>query len=74
VSDLCPHDDDPATCPPCLHARRPDLTAPPAEETVAWMTVAKYTGHCPACNLPINIGDWIAKWADGVIRHDSCKP
>lgn len=35
---------------------------------------AKYEGQCPACNLPIRVGDLIAWRPDDRPRHTECRP
>ena len=73
TDDLCPHDGDPFSCPPCLRARRPDLVETPAP-TVERSFVARFTGDCPGCNLPITVGQFCDRWTDGRTRHLGCLP
>lgn len=33
---------------------------------------AKYSGHCPGCNLPIAVGQLIAHLAGAAVTHAEC--
>lgn len=55
MNDLCPHDDDPATCPPCRRADGRDQL-PVDEHTYSAVFTAQFPGDCQSCNLPIHQG------------------
>lgn len=74
MTDLCPHDDDPNSCPPCVNARRPK---PPPSVTYGHRFLARFDGHCPDCDLPIHRGQAVRLVTiDDRNRtlHDRCTP
>lgn len=71
--DLCPQDDDPATCPPCRRTtgRDPHITRT-AATTVEFGFTARYDGECGRCHLPIYPGQPCAQLGDGRNVHQGC--
>ena len=57
AEDVCPHDGDPHSCPPCQRARR----GPEPSTDEGWTTAfpAAYRGQCRECGLPIYVGQMI---------------
>jgi hypothetical protein len=48
---------------------------PPPNPTVEARFAAMYEGQCPSCNLPIQIGQPIARLSDSTYVHQgSCEP
>lgn len=63
----------PAACWDCMM----DDGLPPEPKpsvTVEAVFEARYDGHCSGCNLPINVGQMIAKLSDGRYMHHRCSP
>lgn len=75
MDELCPHDDDPATCPPCRRAAGKDQ--PPAEafdtRIVLGSFVARFSGHCIGCHLPIHEGQRCVRTEHGRTVHLGCE-
>lgn len=71
MNDLCIHEQYRPTCTICNGA---DAKARAVEQAPIRPAVfkAKYSGQCPACNLPIFVGDVVA-WRQGrPAVHRSC--
>jgi hypothetical protein len=66
----CPHDGDPATCPPCRRDLKPLLVAE-REAPVSGAVIASYRGACATCPHPIEEGDVILHQGDGWV-HEEC--
>lgn len=65
--DECKHGLPTGSCSSCRHPYRP-----PEKATVEYLLRARYDGHCNGCNLPISVGQPIAKMSDETYRHESC--
>jgi hypothetical protein len=63
----CIHGLDDDWCAICKHG--PDRPAP---EIVEYKFKARYDGQCPACNLPIMVGQSCARTTRGRTVHDRC--
>lgn len=72
MSDICPHDDDPATCPPCRRQRGADRPLGHTAPTVEFAFTARYEGACGACGLPVYVGQSCAHLSDGTNVHRGC--
>jgi hypothetical protein len=77
--------DTPAWCSICRHgptAPRAGLHPDTPDDDCEQMSQllcdgvfgARHPGHCPGCNLPIHVGQPIARWSDRRYRHDGCTP
>lgn len=79
VTDLCPHDDDPATCPPCRRDAGKDEPAPVYAE-VGREFQARYAGTCAGpsgCGGAIYAGQTcriVTRGADRHTVHTLCAP
>jgi hypothetical protein len=69
ADDDCIHGLDPRTCSTCLHG-----VSRPERPTVEYRFVAKHEGQCPECDLPIHVGDPVAKMSTGAYLHVWCAP
>lgn len=72
---ICPHDDDPLTCPPCGRKKREkegvwELTDP---ETRSELIIAAYPGRCISCASRIHEGDSIWHTEEGWACEDCYK-
>lgn len=66
--DECKHGIDASTCSLCLHGV-PTGTGP----TITVTLMSKYEGQCPACDLPIHVGQVIHGMSDGSYVHAGCE-
>lgn len=74
MTDPCPHDDDPHSCPPCQNARRPKA-APVVEYGHRFR--ARFGGDCQGCHLPIHVGQAVQLVTiddQRLTMHDGCTP
>lgn len=62
----CPHGLDTDWCTICKHGAEKETV------TVEFTFQAKYEGHCPECNLPIMLGQMIAKMSNERYIHEGC--
>lgn len=62
----------PSSCIDCMdEGNIPIPTTEP--ETVEYQFLARYEGsQCPSCNLPIAVGDLVAKMSSGRYLHNGC--
>ncbi len=65
--DECKHGLDPAWCAACKEG--PKRNEP---ERVDYTFRAKYEGQCPECDLPITLGQAVAKTTRGRVLHGWC--
>jgi hypothetical protein len=65
----CPHGLDEAWCSTCKHPYKP-----PEKPTMEFGLIARFGGQCGECNLPIYMGQHIAKMSDDTYRHYECAP
>ena len=70
MHDTCPHDDDPAICPPCVNARRPK---PVATIELGSTFTARHPGYCDECRLPVMVGQSIRSVGHRYV-HEACTP
>lgn len=68
----CPHGDDAATCPPCRRDRGADPAIAAEAPTVEYRFVARFPVDCPACHLPLYIGQAAARLTNGATVHEEC--
>jgi hypothetical protein len=70
----CPHGfPKPASCVECME----DGGLPPAPRErvfVEHVTTSRYDGQCPECNLPIRVGQRIARLSTEAWVHEPCAP
>lgn len=66
----CPHGLDQRWCSVCLRGPKPRPVAVTVEATFE----ARYAGQCPACNLPITVGQTICRLSDESYVHQDCSP
>ena len=71
--DGCPHGDDPAICPPCRRTAGKDAALAHTPPAVEFRFTARYSGDCPACHLPIHVGQACARLTDGRSIHGACE-
>lgn len=69
----CPHGmPTPSACIDCMDEGNIPPQKPEAE-AVDYRFPARYEGtQCPACNLPVAVGELIAKMTTGRYLHDRC--
>lgn len=61
----------PASCIECMEDG-PVMAPERAAEEVEARFPARFDGHCNACNLPISVGQRIAKLSSGRYVHEGC--
>lgn len=66
-AEECIHGLNPTWCSVCLHG-----ISRSEPETVEYYFSAKRDGQCPGCDLPVRVGDRIAKMSTGRYLHDYC--
>ena len=65
--DDCKHGLPALTCAACRNPYRP-----PGPPTIEHMFNARFAGHCSGCNLPVVVGQRIARMSDETYLHDWC--
>ena len=58
--------DDPAWCSMCSGKKDDD------RETIEYGFAAQFDSHCDECNLPVSVGQRIAKMSTGRYIHEAC--
>lgn len=70
MPDECPHGmEDPAWCSLCKRG-----PTKPEPVTVVARFPARYDGQCPGCDLPIKVGQLVAKLSNDTYVHEGCAP
>ena len=69
VDTECPHGLDTRWCGVCKHG--PSKAEP---VTIEATFRARYAGECPACDLPVDIGQTVHRLSNGRYVHDGCQP
>lgn len=68
----CPHGmPSKASCFDCMNDEGLGAPATPAV-TVEAVFAARYDGHCGSCNLPISVGQRVAKLSTERYVHEDC--
>ena len=71
ADDLCPHDGDPHTCPPCQRAA--GRIADPKPPAPLFDFIARYdSATCRGCGVSSLVGQDATKWDDDAITHRTC--
>lgn len=65
--DECRHGLPKASCYSCKHPLRA-----PVRPTVEYTFTAKFDGRCGECNLPMRVGEVVARMSDERYVHEGC--
>lgn len=73
MPDLCSHGDIEAACLDCLHERPAGPATKPEPVEVVARFSARFDGQCRGCDLPIHVGQTIARLSNDTYRHQECE-
>lgn len=62
----------PASCIDCMDEGVGIAPSIPEAPTVEAVFAAKYPGHCGGCNLPVSVGQRLARLSNGTYQHEEC--
>jgi hypothetical protein len=62
----------PASCTDCMYEGELAPPPKPAPATIDSVFRASYEGQCPGCDLPIDVGQRIARMSNGGYLHFDC--
>lgn len=75
MDELCEHDDDPNTCPPCRRKAGKDTSLAVEPPTYGRIFEAKFYGFCRTCERGIEPGQSVRfkmQGGDDQVVHEEC--